>query len=70
MFRTEVRVRFGETDPYGVAYFTSHLEYAKTALDEYLRSMGLSPAEFYRSASGGLARRRRGRAVRGACAVR
>ena len=53
MHRTEVRVRFGETDPYGVVYFTSHLEYAKTALDEYLRTLGLSPAQFYRNASGG-----------------
>ena len=53
MHRTEVRVRFGETDPYGVVYFTSHLEYAKTALDEYLRALGLSPAQFYRDASGG-----------------
>jgi acyl-CoA thioester hydrolase len=51
--RTEVRVRFGETDPFGVVYFTSHLEYAKTALDEYLRSLGLSPARFYRDTSGG-----------------
>ena len=53
MHRTEVRVRFGETDPYGVVYFTSYLEYAKTALDECLRTLGLSPAQFYRNASGG-----------------
>lgn len=53
MHKIEVRVRFGETDPYGVVYFASYLEYAKAALDEYLRSLGLSPAEFYRSPSGG-----------------
>ncbi len=53
MSRTEVRVRFGETDPYGVVYFTSYLEYAKSALDEYLRSLGFAPAQFYRDASGG-----------------
>jgi acyl-CoA thioester hydrolase len=53
VFQTEVRVRFGETDPYGVVYFTSYLEYAKAGLDEYLRTMGLSPAQFYRDASGG-----------------
>ena len=29
VYQTEVRVRFGETDPYGVVYFTSYLEYAK-----------------------------------------
>jgi YbgC/YbaW family acyl-CoA thioester hydrolase len=53
MHRIEVRVRFGETDPFGVATFTSFLEYAKTALDEYLRGLGLPPAQFYRNASGG-----------------
>ncbi len=53
MYQTEVRVRFGETDPYGVVYFTSYLEYAKAGLDEYLRTLGLSPAQFYRDASGG-----------------
>lgn len=53
MFQTELRVRFGETDPYGVVYFTSHLGYAKAALDEYLRALGLSPAQFYRNARGG-----------------
>jgi acyl-CoA thioester hydrolase len=51
--KIEVRVRFGETDPYGVVYFASYLEYVKAALDEYLRSLGLSPAEFYRSPNGG-----------------
>ncbi len=53
VYRTEVRVRFGETDPYGVVYFTSYLEYAKSALDEYLRSLGLVPCQFYRDTSGG-----------------
>ena len=53
MYQIELRVRFGETDPYGVVYFTSHLDYAKAALDEYLRSLGLSPAQFYRDSSGG-----------------
>ena len=53
MYQNEVRVRFGETDPYGVVYFTSYLEYAKAGLDEYLRALGLSPAQFYRDASGG-----------------
>ncbi len=53
MYHNEVRVRFGETDPYGVVYFVSYLEYAKATLDEYLRSLGLSPAGFYRSPSGG-----------------
>jgi acyl-CoA thioester hydrolase len=51
--RTELRVRFGHTDPYGVVYFSSHLDYVKAALDEYLRSLGLTPAEFYRGADGG-----------------
>jgi hypothetical protein len=32
-FRWTVRVRFGETDPYGVVYFVSYFRYIKEALD-------------------------------------
>ncbi len=51
--KTEVRVRFGDTDPFGVVYFKSYLQYAKDAIDEYARSLGHKPAEFYRSPQGG-----------------
>lgn len=45
----EIRVRFGETDPYGVAYFAAILDYFKRGMDEYLRSRGLSPDGVYRN---------------------
>jgi acyl-CoA thioester hydrolase len=45
----EIRVRFGETDPYGVAYFAAILDYFKRGLDEFLRVHGLSPDAVYRN---------------------
>ncbi len=45
----EIRVRFGETDPYGVAYFASVLDYFKRGMDEFLRSRGISPDLAYRN---------------------
>jgi len=45
----EVRVRFGETDPYGVAYFAAILDYFKRGMDEFLRSRGISPDLAYRN---------------------
>jgi len=45
----EIRVRFGETDPYGVAYFAAILDYFKRGLDEFLRSRGLPPDTVYRN---------------------
>ena len=45
----EIRVRFGETDPYGVAYFAAILDYFKRGLDEFLRGRGLSPDTVYRN---------------------
>jgi acyl-CoA thioester hydrolase len=44
----EIRVRFGETDPYGVAWFAAILDYFKRGLDEYLRARGLDPDRVYR----------------------
>ena len=46
---TEIRVRFGETDPYGVAYFAAVLDYFKRGMDDFLRSRGLSPDAVYRN---------------------
>jgi acyl-CoA thioester hydrolase len=48
----EIRVRFGETDPYGVAYFAAILDYFKRGMDEFLRSRGLSPDLAYRNRKG------------------
>jgi len=45
----EIRVRFGETDPYGVAYFASVLDYFKRGMDEYLRAAGIAPDAAYRN---------------------
>ncbi len=45
----EIRVRFGETDPYGVAYFAAVLDYFKRGMDELLRSRGLAPDGVYRN---------------------
>lgn len=54
--RHRVRVRFGDTDPFGVVYFASYFRYVKEALDEFLRGRGLDPAATYRkpAAGGGL----------------
>lgn len=46
---TELRVRFGETDPYGVAYFAAVLDYFKRGMDELLRARGLVPDAVYRN---------------------
>ncbi len=43
------RVRFGETDPFGVTYFVSYFDYFKEALDEFLREKGIKPELFYRN---------------------
>jgi acyl-CoA thioester hydrolase len=45
----EIRVRFGETDPYGVAYFAAILDYFKRGMDELLRARGLAPDAVYRN---------------------
>lgn len=46
--KTEIRVRFGDTDPFGVVYYVSYFRYIKDALDEYIRSSGFEPEKFYR----------------------
>jgi acyl-CoA thioester hydrolase len=45
----EIRVRFGETDPYGVAYFAAVLDYFKRGMDEFFRSRGLPPASAWQN---------------------
>jgi acyl-CoA thioester hydrolase len=52
-FRWSVRVRFGDTDPYGVVYFVSFFRYMKDALDEFLRARGLPPEQTYRDCRSG-----------------
>jgi acyl-CoA thioester hydrolase len=47
--RTTVRVRFGDTDPYGIVYFVSYFRYCHRGIEEYLRAAGLSPEETFRN---------------------
>ena len=49
MFKYKRRIRFGDTDPFGIAYFVAYLNYFKEALDEFLRFMGFKPEFFYRN---------------------
>ncbi len=49
--RYKRRIRFGETDPFGVAYFSFYFDLFKEALDEFLRSKNINPRDFYRNPS-------------------
>ncbi|MGQ9921406.1 MAG: acyl-CoA thioesterase [Desulfobacca sp.] len=51
--RCQVRVRFGDTDPYGIVYFVSYFRYCHRAIEEYLRSVGLPPEETFRNTQEG-----------------
>lgn len=46
---TEVWVRFGDTDPFGIVYFVSYFRYCHRAIEEYLRALGLKPEETFRN---------------------
>ena len=47
--RTEVRVRFGDTDPYGIVYFVSYFRYCHRAIEDFLRACGLPPEETFKN---------------------
>jgi len=51
--RTFVRVRFGDTDPYGIVYFVSYFRYCHRAIEEFLRSCGLKPEETFKNVQEG-----------------
>jgi acyl-CoA thioester hydrolase len=51
--RTEVRVRFGDTDPYGIVYFVSYFRYCHRAIEEFLRACGLPPEETFKNVAEG-----------------
>lgn len=51
--RTTVRVRFGDTDPYGIVYFVSYFRYCHRAIEEYLRACGLRPEETFKNVQEG-----------------
>ncbi len=46
---TTVRVRFGDTDPYGIVYFASYFRYCHQAIEDYWRALGLNPPETWRN---------------------
>lgn len=48
-FEFPVRVRFGDTDPYGVVYFASYFRYCHHGIEEFLRHAGLPPEEYFRN---------------------
>ena len=47
--RTTVRVRFGDTDPYGIVYFVSYFRYCHRAIEEFLRAVGLPPETTFKN---------------------
>lgn len=47
--KTQVRVRFGDTDPYGVAYFVCFFRYFHVGIEEFLRQLGIPPDRFFRN---------------------
>ena len=49
----EVRVRFGDTDPYGIVYFVSYFRYCHRAIEEFLKACGLPPEETFKNAEEG-----------------
>ena len=51
--RTTVRVRFGDTDPYGIVYFVSYFRYCHRAIEEFLRACGLPPEETFKNVAEG-----------------
>jgi acyl-CoA thioester hydrolase len=50
---TEVRVRFGDTDPYGIVYFVSYFRYCHRAIEDFLRVLGLPPEETFKNVEEG-----------------
>lgn len=50
---TEVTVRFGDTDPYGIVYFVSYFRYCHRAIEEFLRACGLRPEETFKNVAEG-----------------
>ena len=47
--KTEVKVRFGDTDPYRVVYFVAYFRYFHQGIEEFLRHIGINPGTFFRN---------------------
>ena len=50
---TQVWVRFGDTDPYGIVYFVSYFRYCHRAIEEFLRALGLPPEKTFKNVKEG-----------------
>jgi acyl-CoA thioester hydrolase len=51
--QTTARVRFGDTDPYGIVYFVSYFRYIHRAIEEFLRACGFRPEETFKNTGEG-----------------
>jgi acyl-CoA thioester hydrolase len=51
--KTTVRVRFGDTDPYGIVYFVSYFRFIHRAIEEFLRVCGMKPEETFKNTEEG-----------------
>ena len=47
--KTRIKVRFGDTDPYGVVYFVAYFRYFHIGIEEFLSSIGIPPETFFRN---------------------
>ena len=47
--KTQVQVRFGDTDPYGVVYFVAYFRYFHQGIEEFLGHIGINPGTFFRN---------------------
>lgn len=51
--QTTVRVRFGDTDPYGIVYFVTYFRWCHRAIEEFLRAAGLKPEGTFKNVEEG-----------------
>ncbi len=47
--KTKIRVRFGDTDPYGVVYFIAYFRYFHEGIEEFFRHIGIKPGDLFRN---------------------
>jgi acyl-CoA thioester hydrolase len=47
--KTQIRVRFGDTDPYGVVYFVAYFRYFHVGIEDFLQHIGIPPETFFRN---------------------
>ena len=47
--KTNIKVRFGDTDPYGVVYFVAYFRYFHEGIEEFLQYIDIPPGTFFRN---------------------